>query len=578
MPQPIRDKANAHSTGSAPWTGRRSGRHSRHSSADSILDALAGAAAGVAAVWVMDRIDWFNFRRGLDNTRTRQQTRQARPNGMDPAQVLAAETADQAGRALTRRQLDTAGLIVHYGLGMMPGALYGVLRGRVAYLDAGRGSLFGLGLFLIKDEGMNAALGLSGRPQDYPWTAHARGLVAHLAYGLVTDALCRAVSGPSGIRDARPPAGKGFASGQPKVKPSLVRYRDDVEEVEPDEQETFDRIIEAMAAGGRITRERYGRSVRTSHAKAHGILKGELRVLENLPPELRQGLFAKARTYPVVARLSHVPGEFLDDRRVSTPRGMSLKIIGVEGEMLPGHKGEVTQDWVLDTGKVFIAPNAKVFLAQITATEMAMPLPEGVKQAVSATSRVANAALNAVGLDSANLDFYGHPFNHPLAEAYYSQCAFRYGDYIAKLRVAPDMPRLRELLQAGFTPADEDGLRTAVVEYFRDNPAEYEVGIQLCTDLERMPMENANAEWPEDESPYRPVARLILPPQEAFDARRQALDEELLFCPSHSLAAHRPLGSIMRARLKAYEIQGNARRQENGRPAKEPRSIAELSI
>ena len=165
-----------------------------------------------------------------------------------------------------------------------------------------------------------------------------------------------------------------------------------------------------------------------------------------------------------------------------------------------------------------------------------------------------------------------------MAEAYYSQCPFRYGDYIAKLRVRPDMPRLHELLQAGFTPADEDGLRTAVVEYFRDNPAEYEVGIQLCTDLERMPVENANAEWPEDESPYRPVARLILPPQEAFDARRQALDEELLFCPSHSLAAHRPLGSIMRARLKAYEVRGNARRQENGRPAKEPRSIAELSI
>jgi hypothetical protein len=257
---------------------------------------------------------------------------------------------------------------------------------------------------------------------------------------------------------------------------------------------------------------------------------------------------------------------------------MALKIIGVEGEMLPGHQGEVTQDWVLDTGKVFIAPSAKVFLAQITATEMAMPLPEGVKQAVSASSHAANAALNAVGMDSANLDFYGHPFNHPLAEAYYSQCPFRYGDYIAKLRVRPDMPRLHELLRSGFTPADEDGLRTAVAEYFHDNPAEYEVGIQLCTDLERMPVENANAKWPEEESPYRSVARLILPPQEAFDARRQALDEKLLFCPSHSLAAHRPLGSIMRARLKAYEVRGNTRRQENGRPAKEPRSIEELSI
>ena len=570
-------------TGTRPArsTARPQGRADRHAGrarSDIVLDALVGAIAGAAAVWVMDRVDWFNYRRGVDSHRTRRRTQQARPRGMDPAQVMAAEAGDQAGLALAPRQLDAAGLVVHYGLGIMPGALYGALRGRVDYLDAGRGSLFGLGLFLIQDEGINAAAGLSSRPQDYPWTAHARGLVAHLVYGLVTDALCRTFSGSVGAHDARLPQENRHDMGHSTVKPSFVRYSDHVEVVGSDEQETVDKIIEVMASGGRTTRERYGRSVRTSHAKPHGILKGELRVLDNLPPELRQGLFAKPRTYPAVVRLAQVPGEILDDRRVSTPRGMALKIIGVEGEMLRGHQGEVTQDWVLDTGTVFIAPSAKVFLAQITATEMAMPLPEGVKQAVSMTSRGMNAAFNAVGLNSANLDFYGHPFNHPLGEAYYSQCPFRYGDYIAKLRVRPDMPRLHDLLRASLTPADEDGLRTAIVEYFRGNPAEYEVGIQLCTDLERMPVENAHAEWPEDESPYRPVARLTLPPQDAFNAARQALDETLLFCPSHSLAAHRPLGSVMRARLQAYEVLGNARRRENGHPAKEPRDIGELAI
>ena len=83
--------------------------------------------------------------------------------------------------------------------------------------------------------------------------------------------------------------------------------------------------------------------------------------------------------------------------------------------MLPAHAGERTQDFVLDTGKVFIAPGAKTFLAQITATEIATPLPEGVKAAVSTASRAANKVLHVVGLDSANLDFYGHPALHPLA-------------------------------------------------------------------------------------------------------------------------------------------------------------------
>jgi hypothetical protein len=55
-----------------------------------------------------------------------------------------------------------------------------------------------------------------------------------------------------------------------------------------------------------------------------------------------------------------------------------------------------------------------------------------------------------------------------------------------------------------------------------------------------------------------------------------AIDEDLLFCPAHSLATHRPLGSIMRARMKAYEVLGQQRRRENGRPVKEPRSAAEV--
>src|SRR4051812_17739265 len=96
------------------------------------LDLLAGALAGAAAVWVMDRVDWFNYRRGLDDERTRRQTRRARPRGMDPAHVLAAQATEAVGVAMSSRQLHRAGLAVHYGLGALPGALYGTLRGRRA--------------------------------------------------------------------------------------------------------------------------------------------------------------------------------------------------------------------------------------------------------------------------------------------------------------------------------------------------------------------------------------------------------------------------------------------------------------
>jgi hypothetical protein len=51
----------------------------------------------------------------------------------------------------------------------------------------GRGTLYGLALFLIQDEFINSLVGFSGRPEEYPWQVHARGLVGHLVYGVVAD-------------------------------------------------------------------------------------------------------------------------------------------------------------------------------------------------------------------------------------------------------------------------------------------------------------------------------------------------------------------------------------------------------
>lgn len=138
------------------------------------VDLLTGALAGAAGVWAMDRLDWFNHRRGLDTARSRDQTRRARPDGMDPAHAIAAEAAHAAGADLSPGRFESAGRAVHYAIGMVPGALYGALRGHLPYLDAGRGGAFGLGLFLAQDELLNTAAGFAGRPQDYPWQAHAR--------------------------------------------------------------------------------------------------------------------------------------------------------------------------------------------------------------------------------------------------------------------------------------------------------------------------------------------------------------------------------------------------------------------
>jgi hypothetical protein len=293
---------------------------------------------------------------------------------------------------------------------------------------------------------------------------------------------------------------------------------------------------------------------------------------------LAQGLFAAPRTFPVVIRLATVPGDILADS-VTTQRGMSIKVIGVEGaEMLPSREGEATQDFLLDNGSRFPVPDAATFLKTIRGLEKTTDRVEPLKRAMSVASRGANAALMAVGLDSANLDFFGHPPVHPLADVYYSQAPVRYGAYMVKVSVASASENLLALRDARFDPSDEfSALRDAVVDFFKTEGAEYEFRVQLCTDLDKMPIEDASAEWPEEESPYRPVARITLPPQDAYSpARRVYFDDVLSFSPSHALAAHRPLGSIMRARLKAYDRLAQFRHEMNVQRRVEPRRIGEV--
>lgn len=165
------------------------------SSSSLASDLLVGAVAGAAAVWVMDRVDWFMYRR--EPEASRRGTRKVRPEGKDPAHFVASQASEALGGG-SLPQGHPAGLAVHYAIGIAPAAFYGAMKGRVSGVDAGGGLGYGLAMFIAEDEVANPLLGIAAMPQRYPWQPHARGLVAHLVYGLVTDAVI------SGVRAAQP--------------------------------------------------------------------------------------------------------------------------------------------------------------------------------------------------------------------------------------------------------------------------------------------------------------------------------------------------------------------------------------
>lgn len=143
-------------------------------------------------------------------------------------------------------------------------------------------------------------------------------------------------------------------------------------------------------------------AVRSVHAKSHGILKGELEVLPGLPAELAQGLFAKPAQYPVIMRLSTIAGDLLEDS-VSLPRGIAIKVVGVDGERLPGSEDSRTQDFLLVDGPVFTAPNARRFLASLKLLAKTTDKAPELKKALSYVLRGVEAGVESVGGESAML-------------------------------------------------------------------------------------------------------------------------------------------------------------------------------
>ena len=353
---------------------------------------------------------------------------------------------------------------------------------------------------------------------------------------------------------------------------SFVRYHLGIETLAPGETETIDSIVTSMQNETvKVAKAQGGKAVRASHAKTSGLLKGSLVVHDGLAPAFRQGLFAQPGTYPALARLAQGPGEHVSDK-ISTHRGLALKVFGVTGPKIDGH-AEDTQDFVLATGPVFPDADAAAFLKSMRQIEAASGGHETLKTAVSATARTLNAAAKAVtGSDVPRLDFFGHAPLHPVAESYHSQAAMRYGDHVAKVALFPasaaQQARSGETLDPG---ADPDVFRNATAAYFRDHDAVFELRVQLCTDLDAMPIEDVSVQWSEQDSPYVTVATLTLPRQDALSpARIRFVEDRMSFRPAHSLETHRPLGSLMRARLQVYSALATFRMKQDGVTATEP--------
>lgn len=143
-----------------------------------------GLIAGAAATWLMGKVTTYLYEKEDPSARRREESVR---QGRSSYGTAAEKAAELAGASLTDEQRQRYGKAIHWALGAGAGAGYALLRARLPAAAAAGGLLFGAAFFLLMDEGLVYALGLTPGPSNFPWQSHARGLAGHLAYGAATE-------------------------------------------------------------------------------------------------------------------------------------------------------------------------------------------------------------------------------------------------------------------------------------------------------------------------------------------------------------------------------------------------------
>jgi hypothetical protein len=163
-----------------------------------------------------------------------------------------------------------------------------------------------------------------------------------------------------------------------------------------------------------------------------------------------------------------------------------------------------------------------------------------------------------------------------LLSAYWTMGAVRHGDYIAKVRIAP-VPAFADqvVLRTMVTTSAPEVYRPALIAELQARAYEFDIQVQLCADLERMPVQDVTVEWPEQLSPAVTVAKLRIPRQDISGDNNLVKMDSLSFSPWRVTAEHAPLGEIMRMRKEVYRRASILRHRLNKQDRREPMSIAE---
>ncbi|MGR8929892.1 MAG: catalase [Gammaproteobacteria bacterium] len=273
---------------------------------------------------------------------------------------------------------------------------------------------------------------------------------------------------------------------------------------------------------------------RLNQVKSVACVDATFEVHEDIPDELRKGLFAKPACYPAKLRFANATS--LDDSEKDI-RGLSIRVADVEGKVLWGEPGY--QDFLLNSYPALFVATPEEFLGFIRAR-----------------------------LNNRKLWFFLNPFephlkslwivfksrkHHlcPFDVRYWSTVPFRMGvdsDLAVKYSLIPCSDyRTEQLVEPG-----RHQFRAAMKAHLKNQPARFQFALQKQDDPRFMPIEDASVIWDEAISPFQTVATITIDDQDFENSTALSACESSGFNPWQCLPDHEPLGRMNEVRRLVY--------------------------
>ncbi len=333
-----------------------------------------------------------------------------------------------------------------------------------------------------------------------------------------------------------------------------------------------------------------GMLLRGVHPKSHGCVRAAFTVDADLDESLRVGLFATpGKTFDAWIRYSNASVLVEDDLKADNPaqpdarkngsRGMALKVLDVEGELLLTDDGGANQDFLMINTPEFAVANVRDYLrlnrVLMLSARGDVAAPFFLPLQLAAQGKPLPGGDDPLfgdifaGFDNGDLartrrtlqviqDIEGRIVRNPFQVQYFGAAPFAFGpDRVMKFSARPCVAQ-QQAFANGIAAGDPapDYLRAALTETMQgddDICLDFMVHVRNGSELGVAHIEDATTRWPTEDANYEQVARITVPaPQQPDDPDVVAQCEAMAFSPWQSLAAHRPLGGINRLRQQVY--------------------------